>query len=186
MPALTDRDKKTLRVASVAIAVYLALFFAFSGWKRLEARRNDYLRLFTEAQRLKRELLPYENRVLLSEKLKDALRLDPLKLSRTTLVAEASAAIQKAAMGSGVMLGPIRESAGRPTAKELASMQLEAVGPIAPLMNLLHNMGSLGYPLVLDAIQVNLDPTKPGMVKVNMTVVILDFEQWKKETKPHA
>src|SRR5207253_7118909 len=52
------------------------------------------------AQRLKREIAPYENRVLLTEKLKEGFHLDPQKLSRTSLVSDASAAIQRAA-GTG-------------------------------------------------------------------------------------
>jgi hypothetical protein len=27
---------------------------------------------------------------------------------------------------------------------------------------------------------------RPGAVKVNLTIVILDFDQWKKEDAPHA
>jgi hypothetical protein len=40
---------------------------------------------------------------------------------------------------------------------------------------------TLGYPLILDSVQINPDATKPGMVKLNLTIVILDFEQWKNE-----
>ena len=186
MQNLTERDKRTLRLATIAIVIYLALFFGLKTWKGLEKKRADYQTLLADTLRLKRELLPAENQALLTEKLKEAFRLEPLKLSRTTLVAEASAALQKAAQGGGVMIGPIRESASRPNAKELTSMQLEAVGPIPALLTLLHNMGSLGFPLVVDSLQMSLDPAQPNMVKVNLTIVVLDFEQWKKEVIPHA
>ena len=182
---LTQRDQRTLRLAATGIAIYLVLFFGWWAWKQLEGRRADYARLLTEAQRLKRELQPYENRVLLAQKLKETYHLDPQKLTKATLVAEASAAIQTAARTGGVQVGPIRESPARSSGKELTSMQLEGVGPVPAVMTLLHQLEALGFPLILDSIQISPD-AKPGMVKVNLTIVILDFEQWKNEGVPHV
>lgn len=111
--------------------------------------------------------------------------MDPVKLTRASVVGEASAAIQKAATAGGIQLGPIRESAARASARELASMQLDGSGPIPAVMAFLHGFESLGYPVVLDSIQLTQDPTKPSMVKMHLTIVIYDFEQWKVEEK-HA
>ena len=111
--------------------------------------------------------------------------MEPQKLSKTTLVAEASAAIQKAAASGGVQVGPIRESPSRSSSKELASMQLEGVGPVPAVIALLHRLETLGYPLLLDAVQINPDTTKPGVVRLHLTIAILNFEQWN-EDKPHA
>src|SRR5436190_10666290 len=97
MANLTDREKRSVRLAAVGIAIYLALFFGARGWKSLEAKRSEYQQLSVDAQRLKRDLQPYENRILLAQKLKENFRMDPEKLSRASVVAEASAAIQKAA-----------------------------------------------------------------------------------------
>src|SRR4051812_42662094 len=140
MPALSDREKRTIRLGGIAVAIYLVLFFGVRGWKHLEASRSEYQQLLGEAQRIRRELQPYENRVLLAEKLKQSFHMDPQKLSRASLMAEASGAIQKAAAGGGVQLGPMRESAARPSAKELGSMQLEGVGQVAALMTFLHRL----------------------------------------------
>ncbi len=181
MLTLNDREKRTVRIAAAAMAIYLVLFFGLRGWKQLETRRSDYQKLVKDAQTLRQELQPYENRTLLIEKLKGTFRMDPLKLSKATLVAEASAAIQRTAQSGGVQLGPIRESAARPSAKELASMQLEGFGPVSAVLTLLHRLQALGYPLLLDSVQISSDPTKPGMVKLNLTIIILDFEQWKSE-----
>jgi len=185
MPGLTQRDKRTLRLASIGIAIYLALFFGWRGWKQLEAKRAEYQQLLAEAQRLKRELQPYENKVLLAQKLKDAFHLDPQKLSKASIVAEASAAIQKAATSGGIQVGPIRESSARASAKELTSMQLEGTGPVPAVMGLLHRLESLGYPLIVESVQINPD-TKPGMLKLHLTIVILNFDQWKNEEAPRA
>lgn len=181
MPALSDREKRTIRIATVGISIYLVLFFGLRSWKSLEATHSEYQKLVQESQHLKQQLQPYENKALLIEKLKDTFRIDPAKLSMASLVAEASAAIQKAAQTGGVQLGPIRESSARPSAKELVSMQLEGTGPIPAIMGLLHRLGTLGYPLVIDTVQISSDPTKPGMIKLNLTIVVVDFEQWKKE-----
>ena len=186
MPTLTQREQRTIRIAATGIAIYLGLFFGYLLFKQLEARRAAYRALVLEAEALKRDLAPYENRVLLTQKLKDTFRLEPRKLSRTTLVAEASAAIQKAAQSSGIQVGPIRESPARTSAKELASMQFEGVGPVPAIVALLHRLEVLGYPLVVDSVQLNADPTKPGMVKLNLTIVILDFDQWKEPEVPRA
>ena len=186
MHSLTNHEKRTLRLAVAGVSLYLLLFFGGQGWKRLEAKRSEYQQLLTDAQRLKRELQPYENRVLLAQKLKETFHMDPRKLSKATLVAEASDAIQKAAGLGGIQVGPIRESPARSSAKELTSMQLEGVGPVPAVITLLHHLESIGFPLLLDSIQISPEAAKPGMVKVNLTIVILNFDQWKTEVKPHA
>ena len=185
MTTLTDREKRTVRLAAAAIAVYLVLFFGVKLWKSFEARRTEYQQLSTDAQRLKRDLQPYENRVLLAQKLKENFRLDPAKLSKASLVAEASAAIQKAALGIKVQLGQVRESAARPSAKELASMQLEGSGPVPAVMTFLSQLETLGYPLIIDAVQLSPE-ARPGMIKLNLTIIILDFESWKNAEVPNA
>ena len=144
MPQLTDRDKRTIRLGAAALAIYLVLFFGLRTWNHLEKKRSEYQNLITTAQRLHREILPLENRVLLAQKLKESFRMDPAKLSKTTLVADASAAIQNAAKAGKVALGPIRESPARAAAKELASIQLEGSGPVPAIMELLHRLPNLG------------------------------------------
>jgi hypothetical protein len=107
-------------------------------------------------------------------------------LKRASVVAEASSAIQKAAQGSGFQLGPIRESPLHSAGKELATIQFEGSGPTKAAVGLLHRLETLGYPLVVDSAQFSADPMRPGNLKLKLTVVILDFEQWKKEEPPHA
>ncbi len=186
MRPLTDHEKRTIRIAAIGLAVYLVLFLGVRGWRGLEARRSEYQKLVRDGDRLKQELRPYENKILLLEKLKETFHIDPSKLSKATLVAEASAAIQKAAASGGVQLGPIRESPARASSKELASMQIEGFGPVPAMMTLLHRLETLGYPLMIDSVQINSEPAKPGMIKVNITIVILDYEQWKKEELRNA
>ena len=119
------------------------------------------------------------------KKLMDAARMDPSRLSRTSLVAEASSAIQKAALSGGIQVGPVRESPGRPASKELASMQMEGTGPVPAVMNLLSRLETVGFPLIIDSVQLTPD-MRPGQLKVNLTILILDVDQWIKEGPPHA
>jgi hypothetical protein len=186
MRTLSQREQRTVRIAAIGIAIYLALFFGARGWKSLEKWRADYGRLVKEAQGLKQEIKPYETKVQVIKKLMEGFQMDPATLSRTSLVAGASAAIQKAATGGGIQLGPIRESPPKAASKELASMQLEGIGPVPAIITLLHKLEGVGYPLILDSVQLSPDPTKPSMLKLSLTIIILDFEQWKKEEHPHA
>jgi hypothetical protein len=67
----------------------------------------------------------------------------------------------------------------------LASMQIEGTGPVPAVMGLLSRLESVGFPLIIDSVQLTPD-VRPGQLKMNLTILILDFEQWKKEAAPHA
>ena len=177
--ALTDREKRTIRIAGIGISIYLTLFGGMQAWSFLSSQRSDYVKLLGEARAFKQELQVYDLKTQTLKKLMESFQLDPAKLNRVSVVAEASAAIQKAAMSGGVALGPIREAPARPSSRELASVQIEAMGQAPMLLAFVHRLESLGYPLVLDVVQVTADSKQPGMVKLNLTIVILDFDQWK-------
>jgi hypothetical protein len=179
MRQLTSHEKRTIRLAAVFVTAYLVLFYGARTFRRLEKTRSDYALLVTKAEQLKQDFQRYETRSLLVEKLRDSLKVDPRKLSRNAIVAEVSSGIQKAAQMGGVQLGPIRESPGNATANEIASMHLEGMGQVLGIMALLHRLEKLGFPLIIDSVQISADPTKPGMTKVTLHLVILDFEKWK-------
>ena len=181
--SLSQRDRRTLRYGGIAIAAYLVLFYGLLGWKKLESRRADYQRLVTEARDMKQRLDPYATKLLLIEKLRGTSGVDPSKLTRATIVAQASADLQQAAGMDGIKLGPVRETPGSANKKELTSMQFEAVGPVKAIASLIHKIETLGYPLIIDALELAVDPREPGKLKLNVKLVILDFEQWKKERK---
>jgi len=101
--------------------------------------------LIQVAQRFRQDLHPMRTERFSLRNWRSARHIIPAKLSKPTLVADASAAIQKAATSGGVQLGPIRESAARPSAKELAAMQLEGLGPIPALLSFLYRLETLGY-----------------------------------------
>lgn len=185
MKALTDKDRKTIRFAAIGVAVYLVLFYGWKTWRSLEEDRRTYARLVTEAQTLRVEFQRYENKLLLREKLQGRFGMDPAKLKRETVLNEVSAAIQKAAQGGGVQIGPVRETTGSGSGRELASMRLEGTGPVPSILGLLHRLEHLGFPLVVDSIQLDADPRRPDQLKITMNIVILDFEQWRKD-KRHA
>src|SRR5437667_5262477 len=155
MRPLTDREKRTVRIATVGIAIYLTIFFGARSWKYLEQRRSEYQQLVRDAHRLRQQIQPYEEKAIALKKLMENFHLDPARLSRASVVAEASAAIQKAAAVGGVQIGPIRESPARPSAKELASIQLEISGQVQSVITLLHRLDTLGYPLIIDSVQIN-------------------------------
>lgn len=186
MRTLSDSEKRTVRIGGILIAVYLVLFFGLSVRTYLETKRADYRKLVAQVQDLKNQIHPYEDKAAHVKKLMESYRLNPAKLSRATVVAEASAAIQNAAASSGIQVGPVRESPARSSSKELASVQIEGSGPVPAVMSFMHNLESLGYPLIIDSVQLTTEPMRPGQVKLNLTIVVLDFDQWKPQEAPNA
>lgn len=182
MRTLTPRENRIVRFGAVAVALYVALFCG----KFFAARHADYRKLVKEGENLKQEIHSYHDRAQVLATLMERLNLDPAKPAKASVVAETSAAIQKAATAGGIQFGPIREAPGRPSARELATIKLEGSGPLPALLTFLHRMDSLGWPVVLDAVQFSSDPMKPGAIKLSLTLIIMDFEQWKIEEPPHA
>ena len=183
---ISEKDKRTIRLGGTALAIYLVAFFGFKTWKRLEKGRADFQQLVRKVEREQLETRRQENDVLLFEKLSDVYKLDPRKLPRERLVAEASAAIQNAARQGGFALTSVRETAGRSTGRELSTLQLDGMGQVQSALNLLHTVQTLGYPVVIESVQFFQDAKKPGMLKLNLVLAILDFEQWQKGTVPNA
>lgn len=183
MRTLTSSEKRTIRWATIGISIYLVLFAGFKFWRVFEHRRHDYLQMVDRARLLKTEAIGYAGKAALARKLMQDFQLDPGKISTNTVVADASAAIQKAAMSGGLKAGSIRESPGRSAEKELAAIQFEAVGKVASVLSFLHQVPMLGYPLVIDSVQMTPDHSRPDQIKLVIKVLVLDFDLWKKEFK---
>ena len=197
---MTDRDKKTIRIASIAVAIYLVAFFGFKMWRRGGTGQDDYQQLVRRAEKLREEVRAQENKVLLFEKLTNLYQLDPAKIKKETLVADASAAIQSAAQQGGIQLGPLRESPARSSGRELTTIQVEGTGQATAALGYLHRLRTLGYPLIIDSLQIAppqaggasrgpggpggpppgmMPPGRPGTVKINVSITILNYDQWK-------
>jgi hypothetical protein len=197
---MTDRDKKTIQIASIGVAIYLVAFFGFKMWKKGATGRDDYQQLVRRAEKLQEEVRAQENKVLLFEKLTNLYQLDPAKIKKETLVADASAAIQSAAQQGGIQLGPLREAPARSSGRELTTIQIEGTGQSSAALAYLHRLRTLGYPLIIDSVQIAppqagsggrgpggpggpppgmMPPGRPGTVKINVSITILNYDQWK-------
>jgi hypothetical protein len=176
---MTERDKKTIRVAGIAILIYLAGFAGFKMWKSGGAGRDDYEALLHKAEQLQSEVRARENKTLLFEKLSEQYKFDPAKIKKETLVADASAAIQGAAQQGGIQLGPFRESPARSTGRDLTTIQVEGSGSVSSALGLLHRLRTLGYPLLIESVQFGPAQGRPGQVKINVTITILNYDQFK-------
>ncbi len=185
MRELSNQEKRTIRFGAIALTILVVVYCGLGVIKFFTHRQAEYQQLLARADRLKQEVQLYDDRIEVVKKLMEASRLDPARLSRTSVVAEASAAIQKAATGGGVQVGPVRESPARASSKELASVQIEGTGPVPAVMGFLSRLETVGYPLIIDAVQLTPD-MRPGQLKFNLTILILDFEQFKKEGPPRA
>ncbi|HEY5041852.1 MAG TPA: hypothetical protein VIK53_07600 [Verrucomicrobiae bacterium] len=186
MHTLSSSEKRTIRYAAIFLLICLVLLGGSKVWKFLSHRRADYLQMVAEARQLKSGSDLDTDQAAVVKRLMEDFQLDPAALSTNTVVADASAAIQKAATSGGVKLGAIRESAGRSSAKELATIQFEGSGPVAAVISLLHRLPLLGYPLLVDSVQITTDAMRPGQIKLSVTIIVQDFEQWKKTEATHA
>jgi hypothetical protein len=185
MRTLTPQEKRTVRIGAIAIGVYLLFFCGFQIWKSLEKRRAEYQQLVSEAHDLRLQIQSYQDKALVVKRMMEDFHLDPARLSDETVVAEASSAIQKAAGSNGIQVGAIRETAARPSSDAIASMQFEGSGPIPAVTGLLNRMQALGYPLIIESVQITPD-NRPGFVKLSLTITILDFKNWKTSEASHA
>ena len=113
MRTLSNREKVMVWICAVGVPLYLIFFFTFGGPKKSASGQGDYAELLQKAEKLKTELKPYQARAAEVATLMEKYQMDPSKLSKSSVVGQASAAIQKAATSGGMQLGPIRESAGR-------------------------------------------------------------------------
>lgn len=187
MRALTPQEKRTVRFGGLGLAVYLVLFFGMQTWKSAQTQRREYEGLLRDAKAFQEKLALYQDKAEVAKSLMEELRMDPAQFAVTSIVARASAALQQAAMGGGVMLGPIRETPSRTPGRELTSIQIEGMGPVPAMLGFLHKMSSLGFPLLTDSLQITAQPMGPGMLKLNATLQILDFDHWKpEERRPDA
>ncbi|HLH55208.1 MAG TPA: hypothetical protein VKY92_16505 [Verrucomicrobiae bacterium] len=185
MRPLSQKEKRTVRLGAIVLGAYLILFGGLQVWNAAARRYSEYQQLLAESRSLRTKVSLYQSKSELIQKLMKGFNMDPARLERPTVVARASAAIQTAALGGGVQIGAVHESPGRPSSKELGSIQLEAAGPVPALLKFVQQTQSLGYPLIIDSFQIGSEPSRPGLVKLNLTIVILDFDQWKQE-KSHA
>jgi hypothetical protein len=184
---LTPKEKRTIRIAAICVGVYLALFYGPGLGSYFTERREAYDNLVQQAQALRDVIKPYEEKIGTATNLMERFHMDPVQLKRSSVMAEASAAIQHAAASGRVGVGPIRETPARPSAKEAGSIQFEGTGPIESVMDFLHNLDHIGFPVIIDSVQFSSPPGMPNGIKVSMTIVVLDFDAWKpKEEKSHA
>jgi hypothetical protein len=185
MRALSKQEKRTLGIGAAILLIYFVGFGGMQAWRFLAKRHSDYQQLVQDAEKLRGEVKDYQGRADQLKMLMETNHIDPAKLTKASVVAQASSAIQKAALSGGMQVGPVRESGARPSSKELASMQLEGSGPVPAVMGFLSRLESIGYPLIIDSLQLTPDQ-RPGQVKLSLTLVILDYEQWKKEGAPNV
>lgn len=186
MRTLNEQEKRTIRLGAAVLMVGLLVAGGIWVFKRAESRRASYQSLVTEAKDMRQEIDRYQDKAALARELMNNFHLDPMALARTSLVAQASSAIQKAAGDAGVGAGTIRESVAHGSSKEIASIQFEGMGQVPAVMAFLYQLERAGAPLIVDSVQISSDSRRPGAVKVNLTILVLDFDQWKTEGSPHA
>lgn len=179
---LTDREKRTIRIASVLVVLYLAVFYGSEGWQVLRSIEDRYEQKKAEAEQLTLRLLKEKKKQKQLRELREAIGIDLERLDGETLVGEARVAIQTIAKTHGVGLGPSKESPARSGSRDLAVIHLEGQGTVLGISKFVHGLPLLGYPMAIERLTFRPDPKKPGQMGFTLSVVVLDIEAWKSGT----
>ena len=177
MRELTDRERRTIRLAGVGLGIYLVLFVGVKTVSWLEGKRAARAELGRELAAARLELLVEQRKQLLLESLRAGWGLDLARMSLPTVVGDARVAIETAARACRVGLGFAKESAGRRRAHELAAFQVSGSGADAAVAKFIHRMTHLGYPFVLDNVELEA-AGKPGSVRFSFSVALIDYATW--------
>ncbi|MFQ5653459.1 MAG: hypothetical protein ACE5GW_01855 [Planctomycetota bacterium] len=179
MRALTDREKRTIRITAMLLAAYLVLFYGIRLWRFLEGTRVEHARLELAAESLSLDLLRELKEERRLRELKEAWRIDLDHLREETVVSAAREAIESSANKHGVGISTSKESQGRAASGDLRVFQLEGSGKTQAVMEFLHSLRSLGYPLVVNRLAIGTKGMKPGEMRLSLNVNVLNFKAWK-------
>ncbi len=185
MRTITSRERRTIRIAAIGVAIYLAFFFGSKAWSRLESVRERDGELRLAAATLDTKLLRAAREARRYRDLREKWRFDPSTLERATLVSGAWEAIEKCATTHQLALGASREAQGRGSARQIRVFQVDGVGATQNAMEFLHDLRHLGVPLVVEQITVSTANLPPGQVRLTLTLPVYDYEAWKGGAK-HA
>lgn len=172
---MNDREKRLVIITAIGLSVYLILFFGKDFIGGLEKNRIDYLKMEKSVKEGVVKLRPYSDRSLLLEKLRQKMNLEVRNQDPEKLVALTSLAIQQTAKTSGINIGPLRESRGT----GISSLKFEANGKYESMVKFMRGIATSGYPVIIDSMQMNMDPSKKGTVKLNLSIGIIDFNKYK-------
>jgi hypothetical protein len=183
---LTASERRTIRQGALVILIFLALFGGFKACKFFAGLRTHYLAMVVEARQLRLDAASDSDEAMVVKKMMTDFHLDPGTLSTNSAVAEANAAIQKAARIGGIQIEAIHESPGGNSSKELATIEIEGSGQSTAVVTLIRQLPLLGSPLVIRSLQLTANSMPPGQVKLKVTVVVLNFDEWKRGGAPNA
>jgi hypothetical protein len=187
MRTLSEREKRTIRIGAVLVAGYLAIFYGSKGVRILEEKLAAYRSRVQEADDLKVAVLRETNKGVALRKLRESLRVRPEELREETVVGDASAAIGKAAQAAGIQLGPTKETrASAARAMEIASIGIEGQGSISSAIGFIHGLREIGFPIMMDSVQLKASPGGVGQVAISMNIVVLNYAAWQPPEKSRA
>jgi hypothetical protein len=171
---LSPRDKRTLRLAALGLAVYLVAFYGFQGLRFLEGLRRSDDELRAQLRVLELDRRRAATRRVQVEKLRRALHVEIERLEPESVVAGALAAIQRSAQAHAVDVESSREvSAGGPSATSRARLEIHGAGLASAVLRFVAELDTLGYPLAADHMTLTASASKPGGVEMSLHVVVL-------------
>jgi hypothetical protein len=177
---LTARERRLIRFSALGLGLYLIAYLGFAAFRGLEELRAEHgaLRRYVQSsdERLARALVEQQRLARLRRQCPLALE----RLDQKTVVGDARVALEQAAKSCGVSLATVRETPGRLRALEHTVFQVSGGGKDQNVVRFVDRMHRLGYPFVLDNVQVKAAKA-PGQVTFSFSAALLDFARWSGE-----
>lgn len=174
--ALNQREKRTVRLASILVGAYLIIFggLQLRGYlgekgEELTALRQELAELESASDR--RDL---DRRRVLRLERELGFSAESSKASSGGRVAATTAEIERLARQLEIDLGPHGELSSRLGSGELARLDIQATGSLGSLSRFLKGVESSGHPVVVRRMDLRRLDGAPGRASLTMSLGVLD------------
>lgn len=175
--ALNDREKRTITIAVIGLAAYLAIFYGRGFYDSLEEKRHAYEQAKLDAMTVNTKMLREIHKQKKLIKLRAAYPLELDQFDEPTLVGDARVALEQLGRRAGASLSISREMPGRSRANEAAVFNVSGGGKPAAVALLLHIIGRSEYPWLVQNVEIKAQK-KPGTVRYSFTAALLKYDTW--------
>ncbi len=182
MAKLNAREQRIVKWALVLVPLYLLLFYGLAGVRALEEQRKEFGNIQLEAEEVELRITKEAKKYKRLKRMREEWSLHLKELNTATLVTSAREAVQSAASKCGVGLGNSQEMGRGNNNDLLRVIQMQGSGKTEAVLRFLYLCPRLGYPLLLDNLQIKGVPGKPGRLTLTFSLAIVNTDRWKEKS----